>query len=147
MLPPQISRGGIFKGCKMRTIIAVLLALVCGLAQAQSQMQPFTPSGNTATFTANTSGNLPTPVQATGCPTGSNCQYLITNIGVNGACIGYGTSANATANAVIPTSTPTFCTWVLPGTQIIITTGYGSYFTGITASGTSVFYVQPGIGQ
>ena len=131
----------------MRTIIAVLLALVCGLAQAQvSQLGAFTPIGNTATFTANTSGNVPTPAQVAGCSTGSQCQYLITNIGVNGACVSYGSSANATANAVIPTSTPTFCTWVLPGTQIIITTGGGSYFTGITSSGTSVFYIQAGTG-
>ena len=131
----------------MRTIIAVLLALVCGLAQAQSQMQPFTPDGNTITFTANTSGNLPSPVQATGCPTGSNCQYLVTNTGVNNVCLGVGSSAQATANAVVPTSTATFCTWVLAGTQIIITTGYNSYWTGITSSGTSVVYVQSGIGQ
>ena len=132
----------------MRTIIAVLLALVCGLAQAQvSQLGAFTPVGNTITFTANTSGNLPTPVQATGCSTGSQCQYLISNSGVNNVCVGYGTSANATANAVIPTGTPTFCTWAFANTQIIITAGYGSYFTGITSSGTSVVYVQAGVGQ
>lgn len=131
----------------MKQLFALLLALVCGLAQAQvSQLQAFQPTGNTVTFTANTSGNLPSPVQATGCATGSVCQYLITNTGVNNACIGFGTSANATANAVVPTGTATFCTWILAGTQIIITTGYGSFFTGITSSGTSIVYVQAGQG-
>lgn len=131
----------------MKQFITLLLALVCGLAQAQVvQLQAFQPDGNTITFTANTSGNLPSPVQATGCVTGQICQYLITNIGLNNVCLGFGTSANATANAVVPTGTSTFCTWILANTQIIITTGVGSFWTGITSSGTSIVYVQSGKG-
>ena len=131
----------------MKTIIAVLLALVCGIAQAQvSQLGAFTPIGNTVTFTGNTSGSVPSPVQATGCATGSQCQYLISNSGVNNVCVGFGSAAEATANSVIPTSTPTFCTWVFANTQIIITTEPNSYFTGITGTGTAVVYVQSGNG-
>src|ERR1035438_4513950 len=111
----------------MKYLLALLLALVCGVAQAQvAALQAFQPTGLTVTFTANTSGNLPAAVQATGCPSVAPCQYLITNIGSNAACLGFGTSANATANSVIPTSTATFCTWILATSQIIITTGPGS---------------------
>lgn len=132
----------------MRTIIALLLALVCGLAHAQtSQLAAFSPAGNTVPLTANTSGNLPTPVQVLGCGTGQNCQYLISNTGVNNACVSYGTSANATANAVIPSGTGSFCTWAMAGTQIIISTGYNSYFCAITGSGTSVLGIQAGVGE
>lgn len=132
----------------MRKLLALILLLAFGVAHAQvAQLQAFTPIGNTVTFTSNTTGNVPTPVQATGCSTGSSCQYLITNIGVNTAFIGFGTSANATANAVVPTGTSTFVVPSLPGTQIIITTGGGSYFTGITSSGTSIIYVGAGNGQ
>lgn len=132
----------------MNKLFAVILALVCGLAQAQvAQIQPFMPTGNTVTFTANTSGSLPTPVKAS-TPAGSNTQYVITNIGANTAFISYaGDSATATANCVIPTGTSTPVIPVLSQTQIAVTTFANSFFCGITASGTSVIYVTPGIGQ
>jgi hypothetical protein len=134
----------------MKTLFAFLLALACGVAHAQvSQIQPFQPCNNTITFTANVSGSLPSPVQAIcqSSPSSTN-QYVITNTGSVTAFISYaGSSATATANAVIPTSTTQAVYVLLPMTQVTITTGGGSWFCGITSSGTAVIYIQPGFGS
>ena len=133
----------------MKRILALLLLLACGLAQAQvAQLQAFAPSGNTYTFTANTSGNIPTPVQVLGSAGGSTAQYLLTNIGANIAFISYSnTSAGASTNCVIPTGTSQAAIPVLAFSQIIVTLMTQAYFCGITASGTSIIYVQAGAGQ
>lgn len=129
----------------MKHLFALLLALAFGIAQAQqAEFKPFQLNGNTVTFTA--AGTCPTPVQAT-TPTGWNTQYVITNIGANTAFVSFGTSAIATTNCVIPTSTSRPVIPVLPLTQVTITTGANSFFTGITAASTSVIYVTPGTGQ
>ena len=132
----------------LASLSLILFAFYCSATQAQvAQSAAFQPCNVTITFTANTSGNIPTPVQAT-CGSGSlgNTQYLITNVGANYAFISYGTSAIATANCVVPTGTATATVPLLAGTQIVITTGAGSYFCGITTSGTSVIYLTPGVG-
>ena len=111
-----------------------------------ANIQAFAPLGNTITFTANTSGNIPTPVQAVPV-SGTATQYLISNTGVNLAFISYANSAAlATANCVVPTGTSTLTVPVLPGSAVVITAGTSYYFCGITSSGTSVIYVTPGAG-
>jgi hypothetical protein len=105
----------------------------------------FTPMGNTVTFTANVSGSVPTPVQALSTTLGGN-QYRILNAGSNTVFLGIGnTSANATANAVVISSTGQSYP-LLPGTDEILTFAPNWYFTGITSSGTSQIYITPGDG-
>ena len=132
----------------MKRLITALLILVCGLAQAQvAQMKPFQPTGNTITFTANISGNIPSPVQAK-TSAGFDTQYLITNVGANVAFISYaGSSADATSNCVVPTGTATTVVPVLNLSQEIITTFANSWFCGITSASTSIIYITPGVGQ
>ena len=55
-------------------------------------IQAFTPMGNTATFTANVSGSVPTPVQAVSTTLGGN-QYRILNAGTNTVFLGIGPNA------------------------------------------------------
>ena len=132
----------------MKKLVLSLLLLVSASAIGQtSQLQAFNPNGNnTITLTANTSGNLPTPVQAIG-QGGNIVQYMLTNIGVNNAFISYSnTSAGATTNCVVPTGTATATVPLLATSQIIITLPASQYFCGITSSGTSIIYVTPGAG-
>jgi len=105
----------------------------------------FTPLGNTVVFTANVSGSVPTPVQAVSTTLGGN-QYRILNAGLNTVFLGIGpNAAGATANAVVA-STSQSCYPLLPGTDEILTFAPNWYFTGITASSTSVVYITPGDG-
>lgn len=105
---------------------------------------PFCPSGNTVTFTANTSA--PTPVQAVSTTLGGN-QYRILNAGQVTAFLGVGTtSAQAAASATV-VSTTANCIPVLAGTDEIITFPPNAYFTGITSSSTAVIYITPGDGD
>jgi hypothetical protein len=130
-----------------RILAALLIALtLCGVSSAQvSPIQPFTPVGNTATFTAATS--CPSPVAPNPTGTSSSTQYVLTNIGSQVVFVSYGTSAQATTNCVIPTGTTQQVFVLLPLTQITITTYGQSYFTGITSTGTSIVYVQAGVGM
>ena len=108
-------------------------------------IQAFTPMGNTATFTANVSGSVPTPVQALSTTLGGN-QYRILNAGTNTVFLGIGpNAAGATANAVVVSTTQSSYP-LLPGTDEILTFAPNWYFTGITSSGTSAVYVTPGDG-
>jgi len=103
----------------------------------------FTPMGNTVTFTASTSS--PTPVQALSTTLGGN-QYRILNAGTNTVFLGIGnTSANATANAVVISSTGQSYP-LLPGTDEILTFAPNWYFTGITSNGASQVFITPGDG-
>jgi hypothetical protein len=133
----------------MKKILAsLLLALAfCGVSHAQvSQSQPFAPCNVTVTVTAATSA--PSPVQAQCGTSFSNTQYLITNIGSVPAFVTYsGTSALATTNCVIPTSTPTAVYVILPLSQIVITAGGGSWFCALTSTSTAVIYITPGSGS
>jgi hypothetical protein len=104
----------------------------------------FTPLGNTVVFTASTSS--PTPVQSVSNTLGGN-QYRIINSGNVLVFLGLGnTSANATSNATVISSTGGAVP-ILPGTDEILTFVPNAYFTGITSSNTAVVYVTPGDGM
>lgn len=106
-------------------------------------IQAFTAMGNTVTFTASTSA--PTPVQAVSSTLGGN-QYRIINTGLVTVFLGYGTtSATATSNAAVVTSTASSIP-IIAGTDEILSFVPNAYFTGITSSGSAVIYVTPGDG-
>jgi len=106
--------------------------------------QAFTPTGNTVTFTANTSA--PTPVQAVSNTLGGN-QYRILNSGTVTVFMGIGgTSAASTSNAAVVTTTGAAIP-ILAGTDEILTFTPNAYFTGITSSSTAVVYITPGDGS
>lgn len=132
----------------MIRFLAFLLAFTCGLANAQNAvLGAFSPSGKTITFTANTSGNIPSPVQAT-TPAGQYTQYVITNIGTVPAFISYaGSAADATTACVIPTGTSQTVIPILASSQFVMTTFANSWFCGITSSSTAVIYITPGVGN
>ena len=105
---------------------------------------PFTPSGNTVTFTA--AVTAPTPVQAVSTTLGGN-QYRILNAGSVTAFLGIGTTASdATTNAVAVTSSQKSIP-LLAGTDEVITFPPNAYFTGVTGSSTAVIYITPGDGN
>ena len=104
---------------------------------------PFTKSGNTVTFTANTS--VPTAVQAVSTTLGGN-QYRILNAGLVTAFLGVGpTAALATDNAAAVTSTGGAIP-LLAGTDEVITFTPNAWFTGY-ASSSAVVYITPGDGN
>jgi len=106
--------------------------------------QAFTPTGNTVTFTANTTAA--TPVQAVSTTLGGN-QYRILNSGTVTVFMGVGsTSALATANATVVVSTA-LAIPLLAGTDEILTFSPNAYFTGITSSSTAVVFITPGDGS
>ncbi len=105
----------------------------------------FNPTGNTITFTANTSA--PTGVLATSGGYKTN-QYRVHNAGTNTAFIAVSdvSGAAAASAAVIPTGTSQ-PSYPIPGGAIEIwSLPPNVYFSGITASGTSIVYVTPGRG-
>lgn len=108
-------------------------------------MNPFSQSGPTVAFTANTSA--PTAVQASNYePSSMAGQYRVINAGSQTVFLGVGsTAANALANATV-ISTSGNSIPLLPGTDEILSFGINSYFTGITASSTSQIYITPGNG-
>lgn len=103
----------------------------------------FTKTGNTVVFAADTVA--PTPVQCLSSTLGGN-QYRVINSGTVTVFLGYGdTAANATATAVVVSTTaPSFP--LLPGTDEILTFVPNAYFTGITTSGNATVYITPGDG-
>jgi hypothetical protein len=102
----------------------------------------FTKTGNTVTFTANTSA--PTPIQAVSTTLGGN-QYRVINSGTNLVFLGYGIdAANATSSSATVTSTGSAIP-LLPGTDEILTFVPNAYFTG-TSTGATVIYITPGDG-
>ncbi len=105
---------------------------------------PFTPSGNTVTFTA--AVTAPTPVQAVSTTLGGN-QYRILNAGSVVAFLGIGTTAAlANTNAQVVTSS-NIAIPLLAGTDEIITFVPNAYFTGVTGSSSAVVYITPGDGS
>lgn len=114
-----------------------------------SELQAFRVNGATIHVTANTSGNLPTPAQAT-TPATLNQQYVITNIGSVPAFVGYGpTAAAASANSVVPSTAP-FPSNLIPllaNTQVCISADPNMYFCAITSASTTEIYVMPGVGR
>lgn len=104
----------------------------------------FTKMGNTVAFTAATTA--PSPVQAASTSLGGN-QYRIINDGNVTVFLGYGsTSADATNNAVVVSSSQAAFP-LLPGTDEILTFVPNAYFTGVTANGTAAIYITPGDGM
>ena len=105
---------------------------------------PFTPSGNTVTFTAATTA--PTSVQALSTTLGGN-QYRVLNAGSVTAFLGIGTTSNAanTAAAVVTSSQGSIP--LLAGTDEILTFLPNAWFTGITGSSSAVIYITPGDGS
>ena len=103
----------------------------------------FTATGNTVTFTANTSA--PTAVLVASSTLGGN-QYRVINTGTVTVFLGYGTTAALanTAAAVVTTTGPAFP--LLSNTDEILTFVPNAYFTGITSSGSAVIYITPGDG-
>ena len=103
----------------------------------------FTPLGNTVTFTAATTA--PAPVQAAGATLGPN-QYRIVSTASVVVFLGIGTtSALATSNAVVLTSSGGAIP-LLPSTDEILTFQPNAWFTGITSSGSGSVYITPGDG-
>ena len=106
-------------------------------------LNAFTKTGNTVTFVANTSA--PAPVQCLSTTLGGN-QYRVINTGTITVFLGYGTtSAEATNNAVVVTSSQTSFP-LLPSTDEILTFVPNAYFTAISSSGTATIYITPGDG-
>jgi hypothetical protein len=105
---------------------------------------PFTPTGNTVTFTATTTA--PATVQAVSTTLGGN-QYRLINAGNVTVFLGYGTTSDAanTAAAVVTSSGKALP--LLAGTDEIITFAPNAHFTGVTGSGTAVIYITPGDGD
>jgi hypothetical protein len=105
-------------------------------------IMPFTPQGNTVTFTAATTA--PTPVQALSSTIGAT-QYRIHNSGNVAIYIGVGLTANAATTMANTTPTGSTITMV-PSSVEVFTFNANQYFTAATASGSSVVYVTPGDG-
>jgi hypothetical protein len=105
---------------------------------------PFTPSGNTVTFTAGTTA--PTPVQAVSTTLGGN-QYRILNAGAVTAFLGVGTTAAAANSAAAVVTSSGQAMPLLAGTDEIITFLPNAYFTAATASSNAVIYITPGDGS
>ena len=108
-------------------------------------MNPFAPSGPTVAFLANTSA--PSPVQASNYePASMAGQYRVINAGSQTVFLGVGsTSANATSNATVVTTSGNAIP-LLPGTDEILSFGFNAYFTGVTSTGNAQIYITPGNG-
>lgn len=103
----------------------------------------FTPMGNTVTFTA--AVTPPTPVRAL-ATTIAGTQYRIHNQGNVVVYMGFGDNAAAAttmANISVVGSTIS----LMPNSVEVFTFNANQYFTGATASGTSVVTVIPGDGS
>ena len=98
---------------------------------------PFTPSGNTVTFTA--AVTAPTPVQALSTTLGGN-QYRILNAGSVTAFLGIGTIASDASNNAVTVTSSQKSIPLLAGTDEVITFPPNAYFTGVTGSSTAVIY-------
>lgn len=104
----------------------------------------FSPLGLTVSFTA--AAVVPTSAQAvsSAATTRPAYEYRVVNAGTETVLLGVGVSdaaAKAAAASISAGAVP-----ILPGAVEILGFPAGSYFTGKTASGTSVVYVTPGVG-
>ena len=103
----------------------------------------FSPLGTTVSFTA--ASTVPTSAQAKSATGKQNSfQYRIVNAGTELVLLGVGvddTAAKAAAASIAAGAIP-----LVPGAVEVLGFPAGSYFTGKTASGTSVVYVTPGEG-
>jgi hypothetical protein len=102
----------------------------------------FTPMGNTVTFVA--AVTAPTAVQALSTTVGGT-QYRVHNVGNVVVYMGFGNTAAAAqtmANVSISGSTMS----LVPGSVEIFTFNANQYFSGATASSSSVVNITPGDG-
>lgn len=103
----------------------------------------FSPLGTTVSFTA--ASVVPTSAQAKSATGKQNSfQYRVVNSGTELVLLGVGvddTAAKAAAASIAAGAIP-----LVPGAVEVLGFPAGSYFTGKTASGTSVVYVTPGEG-
>ncbi len=102
----------------------------------------FTPMGNTVSFTA--AVTAPAAVQANSSTIGGT-QYRVHNLGNVAVYMGVGATAaaaNASANTTLVGSTIT----LMPNSVEVFTLNANQYFTGATASGTSVVTILAGDG-
>jgi hypothetical protein len=105
-------------------------------------IMPFTPMGNTVTFTADTVA--PTPVQAASTTVGGT-QYRIHNNGTAVIYLGFGpNAATATSMANVTPNGSTIS--MVAGSVEVFTLNANQYFTAMTSSGNSVVYITPGDG-
>lgn len=109
-------------------------------------MIAFTPTGPLLSFTS--ASSAPTSVQAISLDGTSDQQVCISNVdAANDAVIGWGASdAIAKYNAAAAASVAN-CTYVLHGTQVVITVPPASYFSGIAVASTAIIKVQAGYGN
>ena len=105
-------------------------------------IMPFTPMGNTVTFTANVAA--PTPVQAASKTVGGT-QYRVHNTGTVTVYIGFG-DTSAAANTMANTSIAGFTLSMEASSVEVFTLNANQYFTGVTASGTARVNITPGDG-
>ena len=105
---------------------------------------PFSPSGNTVTFTATASA--PTPVQAVSSTLGGN-QYRVINSGNVLVFLGIGVTASQASNSAAAITSTGNAIPILAGTDEILTFTPNAYFTGVSASSTAVVYITPGDGS
>jgi hypothetical protein len=114
---------------------------------AEYSVTGFVPLGNSIAITGATSA--PTAIQApsnAALQTSGNQQFRFVNSGLNTVFLGVGaTAAAAASNAVLITSSQNAVP-LLSGSVEILSFPMNSYFTGLTASGTSVLYITPGQG-
>lgn len=105
---------------------------------------PFTPAGNTVTFTANVAA--PAAVQAVSLTPGGN-QYRIINQSSNVTVfLGFANTAAQAANNAVVVSTTAPSMPLLPGTDEILTFVPNAYFSGITSANMAVVFITPGDG-
>lgn len=105
---------------------------------------PFSPLGVTVSFTAATTAPTSTQAVSSASVTRPAYQYRVVNAGTEVVLLGVGvddTAAKAAAASIAAGAVP-----LLPGAIEILGFPAGSYFSGKTASGTSVVYVSPGEG-
>jgi hypothetical protein len=105
---------------------------------------PFSPLGTTVSFTA--AVTVPTSAQAvSSAPTTRPAyQYRIVNAGTEVVLLGVAATDAAAQTAAVSIAAGAIP--ILPGAVEILGFPAGSFFTGDTASGTSVVYVTPGEG-
>ncbi len=108
-------------------------------------MIAFTPSGNLASFTANSSA--PTAVQSLGTTGVQTQQYKLDNTSSTvDAVVGWGASSDAAKAAAAAGADETNCMYLMRGTVQVVTAAPGTYFSGISASAV-VVKVQSGYGN
>jgi hypothetical protein len=107
-------------------------------------MIAFQPKGPLLSFTADSTA--PTSVQAVALGGEQAQQYVLTNTSSSvDVVVGFGPSDVAAKLNAVAGTTVMNCYYLVHGTQLVLTAGSGSYFTGISAS-SAVVKVQAGIG-